>query len=89
LLYRSNLPKKYWGEAAMAAIYIYNRTPHSVIGFKTPYKAKYGHKPDISNIRIWGSKAYKKEAIRRKLNPKVSEYTLIGYGSNQYRLLKP
>jgi hypothetical protein len=66
----------------MAAIYIYNRTPHSAIGFKTLYEAKYGHKPDISKIRIWGSKAYKKEAIRRKLDLKASEYTLVGYGSN-------
>jgi hypothetical protein len=66
----------------MTAIYIYNRTPHSVIRFKTLYEAKYGHKPDISNIRIWGSKAYKKEVIWRKLDPKASEYTLVKYGSN-------
>jgi hypothetical protein len=89
LLFSSNLPKKYWGEAATAANYIYNRTPHSAIEFKTPYEAKYGTKPDISNIRIWGSIAHKKEEIRRKLDPKTKEFILVGYGSNQYRLLNP
>ena len=41
LLYNANLPFILWGEALLAAIYLYNRTPHSQINFKTPYELKY------------------------------------------------
>jgi hypothetical protein len=47
---------------------------------------------DINRIyRTFGYKAQKpiKKVIRRKLDPKISEYILIGYGLNQYRLLNP
>ena len=52
MLIGAKLPKVYWGEAVLAAIYLYNRTPNSSIGFKTPYEAKTGKIPDILNIRI-------------------------------------
>jgi hypothetical protein len=81
-LYGSNFPKKYWGEAAIASVYIYNRTLNSTIEYKTPYEVKYNKKPDILNIRIWGLIAYKKEAIRRKLDLIVKKLILVGYGSN-------
>lgn len=52
MLISSGLPKALWGEAVLAATYIYNRTPHSSLeGFITPYEARYGQKPDITNIR--------------------------------------
>ena len=51
LLY-SGLPNYLWGEAILAACYIYNRTPHSAIDLKTPYEAYNGIKPNISNIKI-------------------------------------
>ncbi|KAH7557896.1 hypothetical protein BM1_05168 [Bipolaris maydis] len=31
------------------------------INFRTPFEAKYGIKPNINNIKIWGSLAYRKE----------------------------
>lgn len=89
LLIASNLPKFLWGEALLATVYIYNRTPNSSIDYKTPYELKNGIKPDISNIRTWGSLTYKKEPkeLLSKLDNRASPYYLIGYGSNQYKLL--
>ncbi|CAG5136912.1 uncharacterized protein ALTATR162_LOCUS6 [Alternaria atra] len=84
------MPNRLWAEALNAAVYLYNRTPHSSIGFKTPYEAKYGRKPDVSNIRIWGSLAYRKELKEfiGKLDPRVQQYYLVGYISkNLYRLI--
>jgi hypothetical protein len=52
LLIQSNLAKKYWGEAITASVYLYNRTPHSAIDYKTPYELKYGKKSDLNNIKI-------------------------------------
>ena len=92
MLISSGLPKSLWGEAVLAAIYIYNRTPHSSLeGFITPYEARYGQKPDISNIKIWGSITYKKELkeMLKKLDNRANLYILVGYGSNQYRLMTP
>ena len=90
MLYTAKLLGFYQGEAALVATYIYNRTPHSALeGYITPYEAKTGKKPDISNIRTQGSIAYKKEPNEtlKKLDPRATRYILIGYGSNQYKLL--
>ena len=91
LLFNSNLAKKYWGEALMASVYLYNRTPNSSINYKTPYELRYNKKPDISNIKTWGSLVFKKDPIEliSKLDSRASPYYLIGYGSNQYKLLNP
>ena len=92
MLISSGLPKALWGEAILAATYIYNRTPNSSLdGYITPYEARNGKKPDISNIRTFGSIAYKKEPkeLLKKLDSRASPYIIVGYGSNQYRLIKP
>ena len=90
LLFEAKMPNKLWAEALLAAVYLYNRTPHSSIGYKTPFEAKYGYKPDVSNIRIWGSLVYKKEPkeFLGKLDSRVQQYYLVGYISkNLYRLI--
>lgn len=91
LLIQSNIASKYWGEALIASVYLYNRTPHSAIDYKTPFEARYNKKPDLSNIKIWGSLAYKREPIEAlsKLDKRARPLYLIGYGSNQYKLLDP
>lgn len=88
MLYGANIPTYWWGEALEAAVYLYNRTPHSAIGFKTPFEAKTGQKPDLTNIRVWGSIAYKREPEvgLKKLAPRAKSWRLIGYGNNQYKL---
>jgi hypothetical protein len=59
MLINANLPHEYWGEAAVAAAYITNRMPTAGNpDNKTPFEMLYGHVPDISNLRAFGSKAY-------------------------------
>ena len=89
LLIESGLPNSYWAEAANTATFIYNRTPHSSKNFVTPYELKYNEKPDISSLKIWGSMAYKKDYLVKKLDPRASIGILVGYGSNQWRILDP
>ena len=38
--------------------YIYNRSLHKSVSGKTPYEAWFGHKPNISHFRIFGSRAW-------------------------------
>jgi len=88
LLFNSNTPLYLWGEAVLAATYLYNRTPHSALNNKTPYELKYNSKPNISNIRVWGSITYYKNKGNniKKLEPKANKGILIGYSQNQYRI---
>jgi len=89
ILYESFIPKTLWTEILLAVTYIYNRTPHSFLGFKTPYEARYNTKPDISNIRLLGSTAYYKEARTTKLQEKGNLSILIGFNKNQYKVYIP
>ena len=89
ILYESFIPKILWTEILLAVTYIYNRTPHSFLGFKTPYKARYNTKPDISNIRLLGSTAYYKEPRTTKLQEKGNLSILIGFNKNQYKVYIP
>ena len=89
MLLQSQVSHRYWGEALISAVYIYNRTPHSGLnGFITPYEARYSKPPDISNIKIWGSKAYKRLPLEglNKLQPRATLGVIIGYGPNQYKI---
>ena len=88
LLYNANLPKELWGEAAITATYLYNRTPHSKLDFKTPYELKYNKRPDISNIKTFGSIAFykNKNSHIKKLDPRANKGILIGFGQNMYKI---
>lgn len=50
--------RKYWGEALCSLVYVLNRTPSSARPGTTPYEAWFGVKPNVSNLRIFGSLAY-------------------------------
>ena len=81
-----------WGEAILTATYLYNRTPSSSIDFNTPYYLKYKEKPNINNIRVFGSLTYYKEPsnFTKKLDSRASAYYLVGFiGKNIYKLYNP
>jgi len=84
VLIQSNAPKYLWGEALQAIVYIYNRTPYSALGFKTPYEVANNIKLSIDNIKIWGSITYYKikGPKRLKLEPQAEKGILVGYGEN-------
>ena len=85
LLLNSNLNKKMWGEALLAATYLYNRTPHSKLDYKTPFEVKNGELPNIGNIKVFGSLVYFKRKGQNnvtKLENRGILGILIGYGSN-------
>jgi hypothetical protein len=53
------LPENLWPELACHAIWVKNRSPASSLTETiTPWRAKYGVDPDLSNERVWGSPAY-------------------------------
>ncbi|KFD66912.1 hypothetical protein M514_20778 [Trichuris suis] len=92
MLSDARLPIRFWGEAVLTAAYLQNRLPSRSIP-KTPFEHFYGHRPDVSHLRVFGSKAYSfvPTERRRKLSEKAIEGVIIGYGNTVkgYRILDP
>lgn len=88
LLAKAKLPLAFWGEACLTAAYLYNRTPHSSISFKTPYEMKHSKKPDISHIRTFGSLAFYKAKGNhvKKLDDRVHKGVLVGFNEPLYKV---
>ena len=91
MLEESNLDRSYWAEAVNTAVYLKNRSPTIAVSNVTPEESWTGRKPDVSNLRIFGCKAFAHvpKANRRKLDPKSTECVFVGYceTSKGYRLI--
>lgn len=94
MILASELPRKYWNEAVLAANFIKNRCITSAFGKqfenKTPAEIWYERKPDVSKFRIFGSVCYNHvpAASRKKLDAKAVKCIMLGYeSSSAYRLL--
>ena len=87
MLQDAGLPHGLWGEALATAAYLRNLSPNA--NDVTPYTALYGHVPDISHLRVFGSTAYAHvpKVKRNKLDPVSTKGTLVGYQANHYRIL--
>ena len=64
MLHSAGLGPEYWSYALIHAVYIKNRLPHTHIG-KTPYEALTGTQPDLTNLRIFGSRLFIKKPGHR------------------------
>ncbi|KAJ5135505.1 uncharacterized protein N7515_004783 [Penicillium bovifimosum] len=100
----AKLPPSLWHEAARATIYIQNRIPHRALGWRSPSEALADYlgdhaphwlkaKPDLSDLRIYGCKAYVRiHNIPKlsKLAPRAEVGYLVGYdASNIWRIWVP
>jgi hypothetical protein len=82
-----------WGEAAMTAIYVQNRSPHRILKDMTPEEAFSGKKPNVENLRIFGCLVYShiSKDKRNKLEPSGKKGIFVGYNesSKAYRIYIP
>ncbi|KAJ3475523.1 hypothetical protein NLI96_g11784 [Meripilus lineatus] len=74
----TGVPQWLWGEAFQFAVYVFNRTPRSAIGFKIPYEVRFGSPPDLSHLRPWGSLCYVKVDALNKLADRAEEARYMG-----------
>lgn len=92
LLYDAELEKKIWAEAVATAVYLRNRSVVSGLK-KTPYEMWFNKRPDVSGIRIFGSKTMTlvPKEKRQKWDKKSEKMFLVGYSDNikGYRLYDP
>ena len=76
-LENAGLPYKYWSDALLHAVYIKNRIPHSHFSNKhTPYEKLTGHAPDLSKLRIFGSRIVTRKPGKR--SPKITKHSYTG-----------
>ena len=75
MLGSKKIPANLWDEYMHYVAYIQNRVPHSSMKGKTPFEAYFGHKPDVSNLRVFGSTAWAQIPLdkRRDLQTKRIE----------------
>ena len=86
----ANLPDKFWGSCVLAATYIINRLPSSILKWKSPFEGLYGSKPDMSHLKTIGCLCYALNLKPRhdKFATKGRRCMLLGYpvGQKAYRL---
>ena len=71
-----------WDEAINYVAYIQNESPHKSADGKRPYESWFGHKPNISHFRIFGSRAWTRipPEKRKALQPQRKECMMVVYG---------
>ena len=90
MILSSNLGQELWAEATACAVYLQNRVLTSSVEKRTPFEARFGRKPDLSHLRVFGCDAYAHvdKELRMKFDPKGIKCALVGYCENKkaYRL---
>jgi hypothetical protein len=90
MLHDQSLPLYLWAEACATAVYLQNRSPHSILGKMTPEEAFTGMRPDVEHIRIFGCATFSHVPTERrtKLDPTAQQGILVGYSevSKAYRI---
>ena len=84
MLQVARLHNQFWQEAIATACYLQNRSPHKALGLNTPYSKWFGHKPNLSHLRVFGATAYGHIPLekRRKLDPHARKGIFVGYGES-------
>ena len=79
----ADLSLNFWGEALSTSTYILNRISTKSRKL-TPFEYWTGHKPDLSNLKVWGCKARVliPKRLRDKLSERSYECKFIGYSQN-------
>ncbi|KAL7550176.1 hypothetical protein ACHAWF_013416 [Thalassiosira exigua] len=65
LLYGSGMPAKYWSAALLHACYLHNRRVHQRTK-KTPFEAWNGQHPDLTHLKLFGSRVCVKQTGDRR-----------------------
>ena len=90
MLIGAKLPKKFWAENLLTAVYLRNHSPSKAVVGMTPFEAWNGNKPDVSRSRVFGCAVYAhiEKDGQYKLDSKARKCILLGYGAETkgYRL---
>ena len=76
------LNPKLWDGAISCSAHIQNISFHKSVKGMTPYEAWFSEKLDVSNFRIFGTKAWARIPLEKRtpLQPQRKECLMVGYG---------
>ncbi|XP_019230260.1 PREDICTED: uncharacterized protein LOC109211213 [Nicotiana attenuata] len=78
LRFQANIPIKYWGHYVLAAVYLIDRMPSSVLHGLSPFELLYGRAPNLGHIRILGCLCYAKQVRETdKLLPRAKDISFM------------
>ena len=83
MLISSSCPERFWGEAALTAVYVINRIPSSVTKQNlSPYECLYGISPPYDLLKVFGSVCFVllPPTEHHKLQPRARLCCFLGYG---------
>uniref|UniRef100_A0A834RK08 Retrovirus-related Pol polyprotein from transposon TNT 1-94 n=1 Tax=Sarcoptes scabiei TaxID=52283 RepID=A0A834RK08_SARSC len=89
MLSEKQLPMTFWSYAVREANRILNRIPSKATNMLMPYEIFYNRKPNVDNIRVFGSLVYKHIPSSNKLQPRAVPQILVGTLEKGYKLLDP
>ena len=98
LMFSTNVPKLFWGEAVLTAAYLINRMPSRVLKFQTPCQTLLKSFPTTRLIsivppKIFGCSVFVhiNQQHRSKLDPRSLKCIFLGYSANKkgYKCYSP
>ena len=99
MLIAARLPEELWPLAVQAAVYLLNRTPSwtattdGLHTWTTPHERMLGRKPNLANLRVFGCRAYVRDAKvpkGRKMAPRAWIGYMVGFvASNIWQIWHP
>ena len=81
MMFHTNVPKRFWGDAVVSACYLINRIPTKVLQDISPFQVLNKIKPPIDHLRVFGCVCYVliPGEQRNKLEAKSAKGMFIGY----------
>lgn len=92
MLIQSGLPRTFWAEAILTAVYIRNRCPSPSLEGRLPHEIWTGKIPTAIHFQIFGAKAHMLDKSKHvKFDQKTIECIFVGYSteSKAYQLWDP
>ena len=86
----AGLPSKFWSDGIIHAVYVKNRLPHTAFDMeKTPYEMLTGSKPDLSQLRIFGTPITTRKPGKRpvKLDPHCYNGIFLRYSKTMKNII--
>ncbi len=90
MIFQSGLTAALWAEAVRHSVWLRNRSPTRALeGNITPHEFGTKQKPDLSNLREWGSVCWVKILNAGKLEPHAQQVRFVGFDdeSKGYRVV--